>query len=195
MLLKRNQGVIARNKERYDMSTTVEKWYLTHKEFWDHSDEMIRQIIAAMNAGQKYEAIVFAPRGGLPVVYEVISALGSDVSIFPAQITSYHNEKRTKEPRFLPANLAMLQGALRDIKHERILFVDDIRDSGGTQKVFLEAFPGAHTACVYARYQGHGLTYVGHVVGDERWLVFPLEERTINSDVDTHPRPWKARVV
>jgi|GEM_PF-3078217 len=176
-------------------SNPVPKRYLTHREFWEHSDQMMAQIIDAVRSGQEYKAIVFAPRGGLPVAYEIISALGSDLLQLPAQITSYQNEKKVKEPRFLPTNLELLKGALKDFKESEILFVDDIRDSGGTQRVFLSEFPGAHTACVYARYEDHGLTYVGNVVGNEDWLVFPMEERTIDDHGNTHPRPWKAKVV
>lgn len=174
-------------------STPVSKWYITHQEFWQHCDEMMKQIVAAVQQGHRYKAIVFAPRGGLPVVYEVISALGSDLLQVAAQINSYHDGKKVKAPRFLPKNLELLKMALADFEPHEILFVDDIRDSGATQRVFLSQFPGAHTACVYARYEGHGLTYVGHVVGNDDWLVFPAEERTVDEHGVVYPRPWKTK--
>ena len=176
-------------------STPIKKRYLSPREFYRHCDVMVAQIIAAVQKGHRYKVIVFAPRGALPVVYEIISALGSDLLQLAAQINSYHDEQKISRASFMPKNLKLLTQVLAEFDPAEVLFVDDIYDSGDTQKTFVSHFPGVHTACVYARYENHPLNYCGQVVGNDDWLVFPPEERIVNDECETYPRGWKAKVI
>ena len=133
---------------------------------WDQFHADTRTLASALGEKGPWGSIVAITRGGL--IPAAIIAQELDIRIIDTVcVTSYHNKQQ------IPLTV------LKNIEHQenRLLFIDDLVDSGETAKTIKRMFPNSFYAVVYAK--PDGLEYVDCFVDEVQqdiWIVFPWDD-------------------
>mgnify|MGYP005855986075 CR=1 FL=1 len=141
---------------------------------WDQFHRDARALAWRLSAHGPFDEIVCITRGGL--VPSAIFAREFGIRLIETIcVASYHDYSRQGE-------LQVLKGVSEDLAHRstdgmrRILFVDDLVDTGKTAKLVREILPQAHFATVYAKPMGKPMvdTFITEVSQDT-WIYFPWD--------------------
>jgi uncharacterized protein len=142
---------------------------------WEEVDNHCRELANRfIEEGKTYDMIVGIARGGLVPAVTISHQLG--VPLIPVVWQASANEIGIH--------------ALRDVaslvpEHSRILVVDDISDSGKTMGEVVKTLnmwceakskpTEIDTAILYRKETGFRTNYVGEVIDDSEWAIFPWE--------------------
>ncbi len=132
-------------------------------------DEFHRDTIAlakTLATIDSWNSIVAVTRGGL--IPTAIIAQELDIrTIDTVCVTSYNNKQHI--PLTILKNI--------EPRDEKMLFIDDLVDSGDTARTIKRMFPHAHYAVVYAKPAGKPFvdSFVTEV-SQETWIVFPWDD-------------------
>lgn len=138
---------------------------ITWTNFYETNDQLIEQILESK---KQYTFILAITRGGLFPAYFIAKKL--NIPVETINLTSYKDQQAGKIEH------VTVEGFSNNvINPEKCLLVDDIFDSGKTIQYLQEQYPGMDSACTYARWNNHSLTYVGSVLDYETWIDFPWE--------------------
>lgn len=145
------------------MSSTPEKNLILSWEVFHRDTKSLATILAATDS---WSTIVAITRGGL--IPAAIIAQDLDIrTIDTVCITSYNNKQH------IP--LTVLKNI--EPRDEKLLFIDDLVDTGDTARTIKRMFPQAYYAVVYAKPEGKPFidSFVTEVSQDT-WIVFPWDE-------------------
>ena len=138
---------------------------ITWTEFYGVNDQLLEQIQAA---GKSYDFILAITRGGLFPAYFLAKAL--NVPVETINLSSYADQQAGAIQH------VTVEGFSNEVLNpEKCLLVDDIFDSGQTIRYVQALYPSIDTACTYARWPDHTVTYVGEVLNYDTWIDFPWE--------------------
>jgi len=139
---------------------------ITWTDFYDVNTKLIQQI---QQSGKKYEFILAITRGGVLPAYFLAKKL--NLPLETINLSSYESEHNAGQIEH-----TTVDGFTTEVLNpETCLLVDDIYDSGQTIRYVQNLYPNIDTACTYARWDNHTLTYVGEILNYETWIDFPWE--------------------
>lgn len=141
---------------------------------WDQFHRDARALAWRLADSGPFDAIVCITRGGL--VPSAIVARELDVRLIETIcIASYHGFTQQGEMKVLKEVSADLS-ARAEVDMRKVLFVDDLVDTGKTARLVRAMLPHAHFAAVYAKPLGKPLvdTFVTEVSQDT-WIYFPWD--------------------
>ena len=138
---------------------------ITWTDFYDANNRLTAQI---KNNGKEYDYILAITQGGVFPAYFLAKAL--NLPIETLNLSSYKDQKAGQIKEVLVDGFSK-----RVLNPEKCLLVDDIFDSGQTIKYVQSLYPSIDTACTFARWPEHTLTFVGGVLEYETWIDFPWE--------------------
>ncbi len=145
------------------MSSLPEKNLTLSWKVFHRDTKALARILASKDS---WGTIVAITRGGL--IPAAIIAQDLDIRIIDTVcVTSYNNKQH------IP--LTVLKNI--EPRDEKLLFIDDLVDTGNTARTITRMFPHAHYAVVYAKPAGKPFidSYVTEVSQDT-WVVFPWNE-------------------
>lgn len=140
------------------------------KRFLDFTEikDLTRKLASELN-NQKWDGIVAITRGGLAPAGLITQHLPNRV-IHTICLKSYDETKKQRGVNLLYDPKLPNEG-------KGFLFIDEISDTGETFKFLKKMYPKATFATLYAKPQGKDVAdFVGEVVSQDTWLVFPWEE-------------------
>jgi len=146
------------NQDKSNKLITWEAFYQTNK-------KLIEKV---QQSGKKYDYILAITRGGLFPAYFLAKAL--NIPVETINLTSYEDQQAGHIKHVTVEGFSC-----EVLEPEKCLLVDDIYDSGQTIRYVQQKYPSIDTACTYARWDDHTLTYVGEVLDYETWIDFPWE--------------------
>lgn len=140
---------------------------------WDQFHRDARALAWRLNAHGPFDAIVCITRGGLVPSAIVARELG--VRLIETICVASYEFTRQGELTVLKEVSDSLR-ARPEAEMRKILFVDDLVDTGKTAKFVREMLPHAHFATVYAKPMGRPMvdTFVTEVSQDT-WIYFPWD--------------------
>lgn len=138
---------------------------ITWNDFYSANKALLEQI---KSSGRTYDYILAITRGGVFPAYFLAKAL--DLPIQTINLSSYTDQQAGKI-----VHTTIKGFSCEVLEPAKCLLVDDIFDSGQTIQYVQKTYPGIDTACTFARWEGHTLTYVGEVLNYETWIDFPWE--------------------
>jgi len=141
---------------------------------WDQFHRDARALAWRLSAQGEFDAIVCITRGGLVPSAIVARELGVRL-IETICVASYHAFKQSEGIEVLKhVSTDLTQRAEVDMR--KVLFVDDLVDTGKTAKFVRAMLPHAHFATVYAKPLGKPQvdTFVTEVSQDT-WIYFPWD--------------------
>lgn len=138
---------------------------ITWTEFYKTNNRLIEQIKAS---GKQYDYVLAITRGGVFPAYFMAKAL--DLPIETINLSSYEDQQAGQIVH------TTVEGfSCNVLDPTKCLLVDDIFDSGQTIRYVQTQYPGIDTACTFARWEDHTLTYVGEILNYDTWIDFPWE--------------------
>jgi len=138
---------------------------ITWTDFYEANNQLITQIKASQ---KQYDFILAITRGGVFPAYFLAKAL--NLPLETINLSSYADQKAGHIKHTL------VEGFTNNVLNpDKCLLVDDIFDSGETIRYVQNLYPAIDTACTFARWPEHSLTYVGGILNYETWIDFPWE--------------------
>lgn len=138
---------------------------ITWSEFYHTNNKLISEIEMT---GKSYDFILAITRGGVFPAYFLAKRF--NLPIETLNLSSYKDQQAGTIKQVL------VDGFTKKVLNpSRCLLVDDIFDSGQTIKFVQRLYPEIDTACTYARWPDHSLSYVGEILNFETWIDFPWE--------------------
>ena len=135
---------------------------------WEDFFEAQRSLVKKIRATKKqYKYIVAIPSGGLMPAYCLSKSL--NLPVVTINIKSYIGENNRGDIKHYKVD------GFGDIikNQEEALIVDDMFDSGNTIKYLQKLYPETDVAVTFARYENNSATFVGEILGHDKWLDFP----------------------
>jgi xanthine phosphoribosyltransferase len=138
---------------------------------WEDFHRDARLLAERLARAGDFSAIVAVSRGGLIPAAIVARELGVRI-VETVSVASYEAETTQ-------GALRLLKSIARDVlalPHERLLFVDDLADTGATASALRAMAPAAHLSALYAKPRGAPLldSYVRSAPQD-CWIYFPWD--------------------
>ena len=148
-----------------------------HKPFpvsWDQFHRDARALAWRLSGAGPFEAMIAVTRGGLVPAAVIARELGIRV-IDTLCVSSYSHTSQVSEPTVLKGisdAVARLGGG----NGNGLLVVEDLVDTGKTERIVRDLVPQAHIAAVYAKPMGKPLvdTFITEVSQDT-WIFFPWD--------------------
>lgn len=138
---------------------------------WEAFHRDARQLAGRLAGAGRFSAIVAVSRGGLVPAAIVARELGVRI-VETVSIASYEAETTQGALRLLKS----VAPEVLALPHERLLFVDDLADTGATASALRAMAPGAHLSALYAKPRGAPLldSYV-RTAPQDCWIYFPWD--------------------
>jgi xanthine phosphoribosyltransferase len=138
---------------------------------WEAFHRDACQLAGRLAGAGTFSAIVAVSRGGLMPAAIVARELGLRI-VETVSIASYEGETAQGALRLLKP----VAPEVLSLPHERLLFVDDLADTGATASALRAMAPGAHLSALYAKPRGAPRldTYVRSAPQD-CWIYFPWD--------------------
>lgn len=136
---------------------------------WERLEQDARVIAAQIGKG-KYEAIIAITRGGLIPAYFLARFL--EIKVIHTLCLSSYQEQQRGQIAFHKVEGISVQIDPVVIGSNKILFVDDIVDSGETMRTIRQQYPRARFAALVSRGRVDPEYFAAH---EDGWVKFPWE--------------------
>lgn len=138
---------------------------------WEDFHRDARLLAERLARAGDFSAIVAVSRGGLVPAAIVARELGLRI-VETVSIASYQAETAQGALRLLKP----VAPDILSLPHERLLFVDDLADTGATASALRAMAPGAHLSALYAKPRGAPrLDSYLRSAPQDCWIFFPWD--------------------